>query len=173
LSANRQPLPPETPTRRLVIGVGNGYRRDDGVGVKAARRLRESRADLTVVEASGEGGALLSLWRPVDQVVLIDAVRAGSQPGKVHRFDAHRQSIPSDFFSYSTHQFSVAEAVEMARALGTLPRRLIVYGIEGKCFAGGTGLSPEVDASVQNVLERIAGEFQSGVMIRETEEAHA
>jgi hypothetical protein len=39
----------------------------------------------------------------------------------------------------------VAEAIELARALGALSRSLVVYGIEGKNFAAGVGLSYEVE----------------------------
>ncbi|HKC86245.1 MAG TPA: hypothetical protein VKG02_09745 [Blastocatellia bacterium] len=39
----------------------------------------------------------------------------------------------------------MAEAIELARALGNIPQRLMVYGIEGKNFAAGVGLSAEVE----------------------------
>jgi len=47
----------------------------------------------------------------------------------------------------------------LARALGRLPPRLIVYGVEGKAFEAGVGLSPEVKAAVQEVAERVLGEL--------------
>lgn len=50
--------------------------------------------------------------------------------------------IPADSFHYSTHTVSVAEAVEMARVMGRLPDRLLIYGIEGADFGSGDGLSP-------------------------------
>jgi len=48
--------------------------------------------------------------------------------------------------------------VELARALGRLPPRLIIYGIEGKSFEAGAGLSPEVQAAVEGVVERVLRE---------------
>ena len=42
----------------VVIGVGNEFRSDDGVGLVIARRIRERvPATVAVVEASGEGAA--------------------------------------------------------------------------------------------------------------------
>jgi Ni,Fe-hydrogenase maturation factor len=35
---------------------------------------------------------------------------------------------------------------------------LVLYGIEGKTFAAGAGLSPEVDRSVGEVVERVRHE---------------
>ncbi len=61
----------------------------------------------------------------------------------------------SRFFHYSTHAFSVAEAVELARALDQLPSRLILYGIEGRDFSAGERLSPEVGAAVDELISRV------------------
>jgi len=42
----------------------------------------------------------------------------------------------------------IADAVELARALGRLPGRLIVYGNEGETFDAGVELAPAVAAPV-------------------------
>lgn len=146
-------------TASMVIGVGNLYRSDDGVGMVVARRLRDLRPDITVLECSGEGTELMEAWKNAAQVVLVDALQPGSRPGRIVRFDASTERVPSDFFHYSTHAFSVAEAVEMARALEALPPRLIIYGVEGKSFAAGDVLSPEVAAVIDPLVRRISREF--------------
>jgi len=140
----------------VVIGVGNLYRRDDAVGLLIARRVREGvPAQIAVLEESGEGAALLEAWRGAETVILCDAVRSGAEPGTIHRLEADRQPIPSGFFRYSTHAFSVAEAVEMARALGQLPPHLMIFGIEGADFAAGTELSPTVEAAAHTVIREV------------------
>jgi hydrogenase maturation protease len=144
----------------LVIGIGNRCRSDDGVGpvvagLIAARRLPGVRA----VEHSGEGAGLMALWDGWRRVVIVDAARSGSPPGTVHRLDARAQRVPGGLFNYSTHAFSVAEAVEMARVLGTLPERLVVYGIEARDIGCGQMLSPPVEAAAESVAQRIAEEL--------------
>jgi hydrogenase maturation protease len=152
---------PSHPLRLLVIGIGNAYRGDDAVGLVIARKLKEKNLPgLVVIEASGEGAALIELWRDADAVIVIDAVHSGAQPGTVHRFDAHARPIPAELFRYSTHTFSLAEAIELARALDQLPPRLIVYGIEGKHFEAGIGLSSEVERAAEDVVQRVAQEAQ-------------
>lgn len=146
----------------LVLGLGNAYRGDDGVGCVVARRLREATLPGVVVqETSGEGAALMEAWKDADAVILVDAVQSGEAPGTIHRFDAQAQSIPAKFFHYSTHAFSVAEAVELARALNQLPPRLVIYGIEGENFAAGEKLSLEVAATVDELLSRVRQEIQT------------
>jgi hydrogenase maturation protease len=149
-----------TPQQILVIGLGNDYRSDDAVGRVVARRLKAIDGDnARIVEESGEGATLIDAWKEADFVVLIDAVHSGGTPGSIYRFDAGAQRIPTDFFHYSTHAFSVAEAVELARALDQLPAKLIIYGIEGKNFESGIGLSPESELAVEEVLLRVREEL--------------
>ena len=148
-------------SRTLVIGLGNEYRRDDAVGLVVARRLREAAPEsVLVLEETGEGASLLESWQDADTVILIDAVQSGAAPGTVHRLDARARPIAREFFRFSTHAFGLAEAVELARALGRLPPRLIVYGVEGKSFEAGVGLSPEVEAAAQVAVERVLGELR-------------
>ena len=151
-------------TRLLIIGVGNIYRGDDGAGVAVVRHLAgKVPAGVSVIEQSGEGCALMDAWEGAERVIIADAVQSGASPGMIVRIEAHAQQIPSDFFHYSSHAFSLAEAVEMARALERLPKRLIVYGIEGENFQSGTQMSPAVNAAVNAVCAQIEKECHAEI----------
>lgn len=139
-----------------VVGVGNRYRRDDGVGPWVVDRLQA--VGVSAQEHSGEGAGLIELFEACERVVLVDAAMSGAAPGTIHRFDATTDTIPKAFFRYSSHLFGVAEAVEMARALGRLPRQLLVFGIEGADFGHGETLSPPVDAAAAAVVRTIRAE---------------
>jgi hydrogenase maturation protease len=146
--------------KSLIIGLGNDYCSDDGVGRVVARKLRaESLDEVGVLEETGEGAALIEAWRGADFVILIDAVHSGGESGSIYRIDANEQQIPRNLFHYSTHAFNVGEAVEMARALGQLPRRLVVYGIKGKNFALGVGLSPVIERAAEEATRRVKAEL--------------
>jgi hydrogenase maturation protease len=142
--------------RMLVIGVGNAYRRDDAAGLVIARRLREETGDAIMVhEERGAGADLIDVWQDAAVVILLDAVSSGATPGTIVRFDARAQPLPAPFFRSSTHAVGVAEAIELARALGALPPRLIVYGVEGADFTAGEGLSLDVEKAVQAVVRLV------------------
>ena len=142
--------------RILVIGVGNEYRSDDAVGLVVARRLRQlSLGNVTVIEASGEGTDLMESWKGAGTVIIVDAASSGAKPGTIHRIDARAQRIPTGLLRYSTHAFSVGEAVELARAINRLPPRMVVYGIEGERFDEGTVLSRAVQGSVDTVVDLV------------------
>lgn len=144
----------------LVVGVGNRCRGDDGAGPYLADLLRErGLPNVEIVEHSGEGASLMELWRSFDKVILLDAVSFNGKPGSIYRLDPREQGISSHFFNYSTHAFSIGEAIEMARVLGTLPDHLIVFGIEGHCFDAGADLSPKVGRAAQSLVTRIHEEI--------------
>ena len=150
----------------LVIGVGNEYRSDDGVGIVAARRLRECfGTEITVLEETGEGAALMEAWHSATWVLLVDAVHSGAPPGTIHRFDARAAPLPAELFHCSTHAFSVAEAIELARSLEQLPAHLIVYGVEGEKFDAGVGLWPAVAQAVETLVARAAEEISEALLM--------
>jgi hydrogenase maturation protease len=147
-----------TKTRSIVvIGVGNEYRHDDAVGIMVARRLREEPfGSVRVIESDGEPTALMEAWEGADVAIICDAISSTAGPGTVYHFEVSQQPIPHSMFNCSTHGFGVAETIELARALGKMPPRLIVYGIEGTNFSEGSGLTGMVEEAVAYVVRSIA-----------------
>jgi hydrogenase maturation protease len=146
--------------KSIVIGLGNEYRQDDAAGLLVARRLN-GRMPCPVQEHAGESVGLMEYWKGRDTVIVADAVQSGVAPGTIRRFDATTAQLPGRIFRESTHAVSLVETVELARALNQLPRRLIVYGIEGRNFEAGIGLSLDVERAVEEVVERIARELSA------------
>ena len=146
--------------RCLVIGLGNAYRGDDAVGLVVAERCRRRLpADVRVVESEQEPSRLLDAWEGAGAVFVVDAVVSGAPAGAVHRYDATTTALPAGVFRSSTHAFGVGDAVELARALGRIPRSVIVYGVEGADFGAGAPLSPAVAAAVDAVVSRLEEEL--------------
>ena len=149
--------------RRVLIGVGNAYRGDDAVGLTVAERARNAVADdVVVLECEQEPTRLIDAWEGADVVVVVDACAGADAPGTVHRYDVGKGPLPARVFRSSTHAFGVGDAVELSRALGRLPRRLLVYGVEGSDFAAGAGLSPAVASVVDGLVHAIARDLGRG-----------
>jgi hydrogenase maturation protease len=134
----------------LVIGVGNRLRGDDGASDEVVRRLRQ-RGPQTGIEVSErlcEPNDLLEAWQGRDAVVLVDTMRSGEAPGTIRRFDVSSEPLPARLHgSVSTHGLGLHEAIELGRALHRLPRRVIVFAVEGRHFEPGTTRSGEVEAA--------------------------
>jgi hydrogenase maturation protease len=122
-----------------------------GLARLVARRLRELLPGADVSEQSAEPARLLETLRDgVEEVVLIDAVSSGAAPGA----DASEAALPLAGGA-STHGLGLAETIELGRALGGLPARLLAYGIEGRSYALGAPLSPEVARAADAVVAEI------------------
>ena len=142
---------------RLVVGIGADYRGDDAARLHVARQLKALGLDGVIVyEDAVDALSLPADGNGLSIAVLVDAVRSGASPGTVFRFDARRRPIPELLFSrYSTHGLGVGGTIDLIRAIGCLPQRLIVYGIEGATFQLGQELSPVVAAACDVITRRI------------------
>jgi len=147
--------------KAAVIGVGNEFRRDDGVGPAVIARLAQlDLPDVALTVSDGEPSQLIDVWTDTDLTVVVDAVLSGhAQPGRVHR--TCLGALSDGVRAASTHAVGIPEAVRLADALGRAPRRLVVYAVEAADLGFGVGLSPPVAASVEHVVRAVAMELTS------------
>ncbi len=147
----------------LIVGIGNRYRGDDAFGCIVAAELAEQVPPSVIcVEHDGEPAGLMECWRGINNVILIDAVSSGAEAGQIFHFDLAQQALPETFNLYSTHAFGVPQAVELARALGKLPRNIRFVGVEGENFDASAELSPTLslakDATVTEILNSLTSQ---------------
>ncbi|MDK2744484.1 MAG: hydrogenase maturation protease [Nitrospira sp.] len=145
-----------------VIGLGNGLRGDDAAGLLAARQVRQiigGRAE--VIEAEMAGVDLIELMKSAYAVILIDAARSGQASGTVHRLDASAGPIGCQIFPRSSHAIGMVDALELARAMGVLPPKVIVYGIEAGNTEAGQPLSSPVAKAVDQVVDQVIQECEA------------
>ena len=144
----------------LVTGIGNPDRGDDGFAAAVIARLRERLpASVRLLARHGDLLALLNDWDGFDSVILVDAAAPIDEPGRIHRLDLAAGPLSLGWSRSSTHAFGLGETVELARNLGRLPRRLVLYVVEGEKFHIGEPLSMAVADAVDPVAERILAEL--------------
>jgi hydrogenase maturation protease len=135
--------------RIIVIGVGNALRGDDAAGLAVAEQICASAPEGVAVRVcEEEPSRLIDAFGDAEIAFLVDAVSTGAPAGTVHRFDASDAPVPSLELRSSTHALGIGEALELARALGRLPQRTVVYGVEGTDFIAREGMTPAVAAGV-------------------------
>ncbi|WP_323844236.1 hydrogenase maturation protease [Microbulbifer magnicolonia] len=141
-------------TDRAIISLGNRFRGDDSVGPYILHRIRQHLGDMVpCIENGGDMTQLLEQWRD-RRVCLVDAVLAeGRAVGDVIRLDGLAAPIAHSVCGTSSHGLNLAEAIELGRAVGALPRSLDIYAICGENFATSAALSPAVAAAAA-VVER-------------------
>ncbi len=143
----------------VVIGVGNPFRRDDGVGPAVAERLRAQRLPgVRLAVSDGDAATLIELWDGARLAVVVDALRTEpATPGRIHRFSVIAPP-PSNGRTAGSHTMDFGEAVELARVLDRLPHRLVLFGVEAGDLGFGPGLTPAVAAAAGRVAAKIVGE---------------
>ena len=144
----------------IVIGIGNRLRGDDATGATVVHQLAdlERHQGIDVAIHAGDGAGLIDRWDGADAVVLVDSVRSGAPVGTIVRVDASSTPVQVPLGGTSSHALGVAGAIELARALGRLPRTTVVYGIEGAAYEAGSRLSDGVGRAVEAAAEAVRRE---------------
>ena len=141
----------------VVLGLGNQYLRDDGVGMAVARELQ--RRDL------GEGVLvrthqtfdlwLLSVYSEASRLIIIDSVKAGTRPGTVAEYVVTPRTGPLSSLP-GLHSMKLHDLIDFASRTGLLSCPVTVIGIEPKDCGVGEGFSPEVERAVPEAATRVA-----------------
>jgi len=139
----------------VVIGVGNPYRRDDGVGPAVVDRLRRrAPAGVRLEESDGEPSQLLELWSGADLAIVVDAVRTvDGRPGRIDRLQLGGTTPVGS--ATSSHRVDLGDAVALARAVDRMPVTLVMYGVEVDDVSFGPGLTPPVEAAAEEIAVAI------------------
>ncbi|WP_109522656.1 MULTISPECIES: hydrogenase maturation protease [Nocardia] len=147
-----------TRSRTVTIGIGNEFRRDDGVGLVVASALDGlGLADVAVLTSDGEPSDLLDIWADADLAIVIDAVLCRpATPGRVRCVEG--DALPIGIGTVGSHALGLPHAVALGRALGRFPRELVVVAVEAACLDVGVGLSEPVAAAVPRAVETVLAE---------------
>lgn len=141
-------------TGDVVVGVGNPWRRDDGVGeAVCAELVRRHLVECRTLH--GEPTAVLDAIEPHDRAIIVDAMRSGRPPGTVMVLDASQTTGDerSSGGLAGTHGVGVGLALDLGSVLGRLPRSVHVVAVEGEDFGPGRGLTPAVERAVAEAAD--------------------
>jgi hydrogenase maturation protease len=136
----------------VVLGIGNSWRADEGAGPAVAERLRWLEVyGVGVHVLDVEPARIVEAWDGADEAVVVDAAFSTDEPGTIQEV-----AVDADAPPRRSPSFGLASAYELGRALGRLPRRLVVFTIAAEDMSQGTGLSPPVADAVNELAHRIA-----------------
>ncbi|OBF47175.1 peptidase M52 [Mycobacterium sp. 852002-50816_SCH5313054-b] len=142
----------------VVIGLGNRYRRDDGVGIVVADQLdRLGLNGVRVVTDIMEPMSLLEAWSGAGLAVVIDgAVGRPPAPGRVRRC-ALSDVTAGD--RLSSHGIDLVRTHALGDALGRVPGELVLLTVEVADTGHGAGLTPPVARAVAEVVNMALAEI--------------
>ena len=147
------------PQAVIVIGLGNPFRRDDGIGPASVTALEaQVQPNVALVAATRDPTVLLAAWADADLAIVVDAaVCQPSTPGRIHRYTSNmRIDAP---VAGNSHGLSVFDAIQLATILNRAPRHLEIFAVEAADTSVGHGLSPAVAAAIPLLTESILHEI--------------
>ncbi len=165
-------MQPTASQRIVVMGVGNVLLSDEGVGVRVLRELRaryDFPANVRLVDGGVLGLSLTGTFMDADQVIVIDAVRGGDEPGTIYRFawEAKPEHVQ---YKDSLHQIDLMETMALLPLVGDPPSVLVV-GVEYEDIDNwGLTLTPKVERAVPHLVELVVQELAAlGVAVQKLE----
>jgi len=143
----------------LVIGVGNEFRRDDGVGLVVAAAVSERELpNVRVMTAVGEPGSILEAWTGVPVAIAVDAATGkGGTPGTIRRWTPDEDA---EIVILSSHALGFPQTYALGQAVGQIPNKLIVFTVDIDDVGHGVGLTAAVANAVPVVAEAIVSELR-------------
>lgn len=143
----------------VVVGMGNGYRRDDGVGIAAAAALDVLAIPNVVVKTGiADPMSLLEAWTGAGLAVIIDAAIADpSTPGRIRRCDL--TDVATQPEGLSSHTVDIGRTHALGQALGRVPGELVVFSVDVPDTGHGIGLTRQVASAVPKVVDMVAAEI--------------
>lgn len=152
--------------RAVLIGVGNQFRRDDGIGPAVAAVIGElDLPGVSVMISDGEPSWLLDAWSGARLAVVVDAIRLDAGvAGQIQRHcvtdDRQAASGWTSAGPASTHGLGIAEAFALARALELMPEQLVVFTVEVADIGYGERMSQPVTASLPELTRLVLAELR-------------
>jgi hydrogenase maturation protease len=148
------------PTSRIVVvGVGNLLLKDEGIGIHTVKSLQEIDLpqDVQIIDG-GTSPDLIAYTKAGDKLIIIDAAKAGGEPGTIYRFSPRDLSQGKGNL-VSAHELGVAQNLKLMSLMGNEPGEIVIIGIEPKEIAWGTELSTELRQKVPEIVKVVLKEI--------------
>ncbi len=148
----------DTP-RIVVVGVGNLLMKDEGIGIHALQELEklDLPPDVKLIDG-GTSPDLIAYTRAGEKLIIVDAAKAGGEPGDIYRFKPEDLATEKPVLS-SAHQMGVVENLALMDLTGHKPAEVVIIGIEPGVIDWGMELSPILQEKLPKLIEVVLEEI--------------
>lgn len=145
----------------LILGLGNTIMSDDGIGPKVIRQLQEEGGlpdGVILLDGGTLGLDLLPHLEEVRQLIIVDAVETGKEPGTVVRLVDEEVPVALET-KLSPHQMGLKDLLAVARLMDCLPQEIVLIGVQPESLEMDTELSPVVAACLSELVGMVRREI--------------
>lgn len=140
----------------LVLGLGNILLQDEGIGVRAVQHMQRNFEFPPQVEVLDGGTAGMALYEHIvdrDQIIVIDAVKTGREPGTLVKLE--NKDVPAFFRTkVSPHQLALSDILAALKIGGEHLPEIVVIGIEPVTLETGLEMSATVSGKLNALVEK-------------------
>ncbi len=151
-----------------IIGFGNLFMGDDGIGVKVIEELKKQDSlkganNIKIIDGGTSGVDLIFALQDAVKAIIVDAVDAGQEIGEIKVFSlddiktVNSKSRP--FKSFSMHDMDLVEVFELLKTL-KINKSIRIIGIKPKNIGYSDRLSPEIADKIPEIIDLIQKELQ-------------
>jgi hydrogenase maturation protease len=145
----------------LVLGIGNLLLQDEGAGVRAVEEFESKYvipAGVELLDGGTSGIELLQYIRGRDALIILDVVKSGNPPGTIIRLEG--EDVPAMFQKrISPHQLGLSDLLAVSQLTDSMPRHVVLFGIEPKSIETGLEMSEEVGRNIGGLADMVALEL--------------
>ena len=149
--------------KNIVIGLGNVFMRDEGIGVHIVRELiARFNGKYPYIDFVDIGTAYISILHIISgkrKAVVIDCARMGEKPGTIKRFTPKDVVSKKQISSLSVHENDFMAVLNLSRKLGEYPEEVVIFGIEPEKVEPGETLSVVLRKHFKDYIKVITAEL--------------
>lgn len=134
---------------------------DDGIGVRVVQLLQQEYrfpSEVTVLDGGTLGLDLLPWLEGTEQLLMVDAVETGREPGTVVRLEGEELPVALKT-KLSPHQVGLQDLLAVAELQGFSPQEMVLWGVQPAILEMGTELSSAVAAQMDTLVDRVLAEL--------------
>lgn len=149
--------------KSVVLGLGNVFMRDDGIGIHVAREVgqRNLGKEVLVYDYQEMDLSLLEYFQGASKLVLVDALKSGKPPGTVSKYSIAPREDPLIQLP-SLHGLQLFDIFDLANQAGLLSCPVIIVGVEPKDCSPGEEMSEELAAALPRAVDEVIKELRIG-----------
>lgn len=149
--------------RAVVLGIGNTILTDEAAGVRVVEALERDYAlpaNVLAIDGGTSGMEMIEDLSDLDFLIVVDVVKTGAAPGTVVKIDG--ADIPVFFRSkLSPHQIALPDVLASLELLGSMPREIIVLGVEPISLELGMEMTTTVAERIPQLVGMVVEELTS------------
>lgn len=149
--------------RAVVLGIGNTILTDEAAGVRAVEALERGwklPENVLAIDGGTSGMEMIEELSNLDFLIVLDAVKTGAAPGTVVKIAGNE--IPVFFRGkLSPHQIALPDVLASLELLDTLPREIVILGVEFISLELGMEMTPTVAEKIPVLVSMAVEELVS------------